>query len=341
MEIDGPRPASDAGDEWQEPGPGSSCVNRVPVLELTDGTPVALSAVVIDGASDGPALYVGGGVHGDEVGAVAIVQRVIREIDPAQLSGRVVCVPVQNPLAFQMHHRLSLQLVQVSPMDQFPGDPWLQFPGAVDGNGTQAIAARLWELMTAADVVVDVHTPTTGGRYVPFIFVPPARVGEGAARSLELAKAFRPDFILNATEGVYVQDGTPHVELARRGIPAFGFEIGEGGRVDEDCVARGWEGVRNLMRHLGMLPGDHRADPAPRIVSSMTAVRTQRGGLWSCTLPLGIEVGAGDAIGAVTTPWGEQVDELVSPHAGPLMRLTTFASVAGSDRIAQIGVEQD
>jgi len=128
-------------------------------------------------------------------------------------------------------------------------------------------------------------------------------------------------------------------ELARRGIPAFGFEVGEGGRIDEACIARGWEGVQNLMRHLGMLPGEHRAEPAPRVVSSMTAVRTQRGGLWSCDVPLGAEVAAGDTIGTVTTPWGEQVDELVSPHGGPLMRLTTFASVAGSDRIAQIGVE--
>ncbi|MEA2245472.1 MAG: uncharacterized protein QOH46_1 [Solirubrobacteraceae bacterium] len=332
--------ASEVSDHWQEPSPGSSCVNRVRALELTDGTPVTLPVVVINGASEGPTMYVGGGVHGDEVGAIAIVQRVIQEIDASELSGRVVCVPVQNPLAFQMHHRLSLQLVQVSPMDQFPGDPWLQFPGVADGNGTQAIAAKLWELMTGADVVVDVHTPTTGGRYVPFIFVPPARVGDGAARSLELAKAFRPDFILNATEGVYVQDGTPHVELAKRGIPAFGFEVGEGGRVEEECVARGWEGVRNLMRHLGMLPGEHQAEPAPRIVSSMTAVRTQRGGLWSCDVPLGREMSAGDAIGTVTAPWGELVDELTSPHAGPLMRLTTFASVAGSDRIAQIGIEE-
>jgi uncharacterized protein len=339
MQVSASHAAPVAGEKWREPSPGSSCINEVHALELTDGTPVTLQVVVINGAQDGPSLYVGGGVHGDEVGAVAIVQRVIQQVDPRELRGRLVCVPVQNPLAFQMHHRLSLQLVGVSPMDQFPGDPWLQFPGDAGGNGTQAIAARLWDLMRAADAVVDVHTPTTGGRYVPFIFVPPARVGAGAARSLELARAFRPDFILEATEGVYVQDGTPHVELARRGIPAFGFEVGEGGRVEEDCVARGWEGVQNLMRHLGMLDGEHRAEPAPRVVSSMTAVRAQRGGLWACDVPLGAEMSAGDAIGTVTTPWGEQVDELSSPHAGPLMRLTTFASVAGSDRIAQIGVE--
>jgi predicted deacylase len=330
---------SPVSEQWREPSPGSTCLNRLRVMELADGAPVTLAVVVINGAGEGPTMYLGGGVHGDEVGATAIVQRAIREIEPADLSGRVVCVPVQNPLAFQMHHRLSLQLIGASPMDQFPGDPWLQFPGDADGNGTQAIAGRLWGLMTAADVVVDVHTPTTGGRYVPFIFVPPARVGEGAARSLELARAFRPDFILNATSGVYVQDGTPHVELARRGIPAFGFEVGEGGRVEEACVSRGWQGIANLLRHLEMLPGAPDSEPEPRVVTSMTAVRTDRGGLLSSQGRLGAELRTGDPIGVVTTPWGECVAELTSPHDGPLMRTTTFASVAGSDRIAQIGVE--
>jgi predicted deacylase len=325
--------------EWREPDPGDRCLNRIPLIELADGTPVALPVVVINGAGDGPTLFVGGGVHGDEIGATAIVQRVIQELDPGELAGRAVCVPVQNPLAFQVHHRLSLQLVQKSPMDQFPGDPWLDFPGDPDGNGGQSIAHRLFELMSGADAVVDVHTPTTGGRYVPFIFVPPARVGEGAARSLELARAFRPDFILDATEGVYVEDGRPHVELARRGIPAFGFEVGEGGRAEEACTARGWRGIRNLMIHLGMLDGPGPTEPAPRTVTSMTPVRARHGGLLTCGASLGAEMHAGEAIGTVASPWGETVDEIASPHAGPLMRLTTFAAVAASDRIAQIGVE--
>ncbi|MEA2246446.1 MAG: uncharacterized protein QOH46_975 [Solirubrobacteraceae bacterium] len=324
---------------WQEPGPGAKCLNRLPLIELADGTSVSLPVMVINGAGDGPTVYVGGGVHGDEVGATAIVTRTIQEVDPAQLNGRLVCVPVQNPLAFQVHHRLSLQLVQKSPMDQFPGDPWLDFPGSPDGNGAQSIASVLFELMCGADAVVDVHTPTTGGRYVPFIFVPPERVGEGHGRSLDLARAFRPDFILNTTAGVYVDDGRPHVELARRGIPAFGFEVGEGSRADEPDTARGWQGIRCMLQHLEMLGGDRDTEPEPRVVSSMTPIRTTRGGLLVPSAKLGEEVEAGQLLATVTAPTGDVVEEIVSPHAGPLMRLTTFAAVSGSDRIAQIGVD--
>jgi predicted deacylase len=324
---------------WEDPEPGTRCLNRIPLIELADGTSVTLPVMVINGAGDGPTVYVGGGVHGDEVGATAIVTRVIREVDPGRLNGRLVCVPVQNPLAFQVHHRLSLQLVQKSPMDQFPGDPWLDFPGNRDGNGAQSIAGVLFDLMSAADAVVDIHTPTTGGRYVPFIFVPPERVGEGHEGSLELARAFRPDFILNTTAGVYVEDGRPHVELARRGIPAFGFEVGEGSRAEEPDVARGWRGVRSLLQHLEMLGGERDVQPEPRVVSSMTPIRATRGGLLAPAVELGAEVDAGDLIATITAPTGDVVEEIVSPHAGPLMRLTTFAAVAGSDRIAQIGVD--
>jgi predicted deacylase len=314
-------------------------VRREKVLELPDGSGVELTVVEFSGRESGPRVYVGGGVHGDEVGAVAIVQRLIQRLDSSQLRGTVVCVPVQNALAFQMHHRLALQHVGRSPMDQFPGDPWLTFPGDPSGNGGAVVAAQLFEWMTEADAVIDVHTPTTGGRYVPFIFVPPVRVGETSRESLRLARVFGPDFILDTTEGIYVSDGTPHVELARRGVPAFGFEIGEGGRVVDSETERGVEGVLNVLVELGMLEPVEAPAREPRVVSSMTALRAHRGGMLSWAVDLGAEVREGELLAQITDLAGDVVEEIVATHAGPLMRITTFGAVAATDRIAQIGVE--
>jgi len=73
------------------------------------------------------------------------------------------------------------------------------------------IAHKLYsELMQHADYLVDIHTPTTGGRYAPFAFLPPTRVGSIVEESEKMAKSFGADFVLATNEGVYVQDSNPH-----------------------------------------------------------------------------------------------------------------------------------
>jgi len=73
---------------------------RVELVELADGTRISLPALFVNGAAAGPRLYLGAAIHGDEVNGVAIVARVLAQLDPARLAGSIVAVLVQNPLAF-------------------------------------------------------------------------------------------------------------------------------------------------------------------------------------------------------------------------------------------------
>lgn len=318
---------------------GTKSVGTVTALELVDGSTVDYPVALIAGAKSGPSVYVGAAIHGDEVNGVEIAHEVIRQIDPAQLMGNVVCVPMQNPLALRMQHRLPLQLLIKSPMDQFPGDPWMCFPGNRDGNSSEAMAAVLFDMMRTADAVIDIHTPTTGGKYVPFIFLPHPRAGGVRDKAMDLAKAFSPDFILAAESGVYVMDGSLHVTVAEHGIPAFGVELGEGGRIEQACIDRGVSGVLNVLRHLGMLSSPIESSGPPRVIASMTAMRAKRGGMLHMHASLGAEVKEGELLASITDRFGDVVEEIKAVHSGPFMRTTTFATVSSGERVAQIGVE--
>lgn len=318
---------------------GTKATGSLTVLELVDASRVEYPIVVIAGKQSGPTLYVGAAIHGDEVNGIEIVHEVIRNIDPPQLTGDVICVPMQNPLALRMQHRLPLQLLNKSPMDQFPADPWMCFPGDRNGNSPQIMAAALFELMKDVDAIVDIHTPTTGGKYVPFIFLPPPGVGGTWDKSMQLARAFGPDFILAAKEGVYVMDGTVHVVMAEHGIPAFGVELGEGGRVDRSLSERGAKGVLNVMRAMGMIEGPIEELARTRVVESMTPLRTMRGGLLHVHAEHGAELAEGDLVATVRDRFGDVVETIKASHGGPFMRITTFATVAAGERVAQIGVE--
>src|SRR3954468_23592429 len=82
----------------------------VPAFELT-------------GAHDGPSLSLIGGVHGCEYSSIAAVIKTMRELDPAQLSGRLTAVPAASMESFA---RLSPFVVPADGKNlnrAFPGDP--------------------------------------------------------------------------------------------------------------------------------------------------------------------------------------------------------------------------
>lgn len=309
-------------------------------VELADGTVVNMPVVLATGEQPGPTLYLGAAIHGDEICGVEAVHRLLDSLDLTAMAGTLIAVPVQNPLAMSGQHRLPQFLVGKSPMDQMPGDTWQCFPGDAGGNTLQRMAEKLWSVMITADVVVDVHTPTTGGRYQPYAFLPPASAGEAAVRAKELAQVFGPHYILDTDAGVYVLPGTPHVELAKRGIPAFGIEIGEGGRIEEEVADDAVVGLTNLLVHLGLLKGAQASRPEPMMIKGMTAVRTSRGGLLHTHHELGAQVKKGEILATVTDSHGRVVERAVAPHDGALMRTTTFATVAAGERVAQLAVPQ-
>ena len=71
----------------------------LPVTTLTNGAELRLPLHVVKGARPGPILGLSGTLHGDEyVPSVNIINRVLELLDPAELSGTVMAVPVCNPL---------------------------------------------------------------------------------------------------------------------------------------------------------------------------------------------------------------------------------------------------
>src|SRR5437879_4815332 len=56
---------------------------------------------VVNGYADGPRLLVNGGIDGSEYNGPAGVLRLQQELNPKQIKGSVILVPVVNTLAFE------------------------------------------------------------------------------------------------------------------------------------------------------------------------------------------------------------------------------------------------
>ena len=336
-----PRSGSDEGlqIEGLELRRGSRERTHIRTVELPDGSWVEAPLMVVRGSQPGPVFYLGAAIHGDEINGVEIVSTVASTIDVGELRGTLLAVPVQNPLAFRIQHRYFLGHMIKSPMDQGAADPWSAFPGDPGGNMAGLTAHRIYRgVMEPADYVMDVHTPTTGGRYAPFAFLPPPRCGAVVQESEEMAKAFGVDYILAADSGMYVYGTSPHVVAAERGKVALGIELGEGGRLEPEEVRWGVRGVTNALRHVGMLPGEPEPQGRRLVITAMREARARRGGLLHPRVRLNQEVAQGDVLATITNVFGDVVEEVQAPLSGPIVRTVTFPIVSTGERVAQIGV---
>jgi predicted deacylase len=155
---------------------------------------------------------------------------------------------------------------------------------------------------------------------------------------MELARIFGADFILANDVGMYVGDKNPHVVAAESGKVAFGLEVGEGGRLEPKEVERGIRGLINIMRHLKMLKGETEQLGRQEMIRTMTVIRSTRAGMLELRAGLQDQVVKGQVIATITNVFGEVIEEIMAPHDGPVVRITTFPTVPSNERVMQLGV---
>lgn len=318
--------------------PGSIVRGQLDLVELADGTPVRFPVVLVNGARPGPRLYLGAAIHGDEVNGIAILANVIGAIDPQKLAGSIVCVPVQHPLAFYADHRFPVSQFMKSPLDQAPIDAWTVFPGDPAGNLAQIVAAKLFALIRECSCAIDIHTPTRGGRYVPIAILPSMTLGASAERALWLAEQCATGFIVRGERGMYVSRGISCVEATAAGVPAFTFEIGEGGRLEDGVTDEGARCVNNALIGLGMLQGERRLPAVSHVMRDFLGLRARRGGLLRTEVALGAVVEKDQRLASIVDIFGDEVEVVRAPVAGVFVRSTTLSNVATGERTVTLGL---
>ena len=89
----------------------------------------SLAVILINGAKPGPTLALVAGSHGTEYASIVALEKLSDSIDPAQLTGAVIIVPLVNPASFaqKVPH---LNPVDGKNMNRF-------YPGKADGTQTE------------------------------------------------------------------------------------------------------------------------------------------------------------------------------------------------------------
>jgi N2-acetyl-L-2,4-diaminobutanoate deacetylase len=193
---------------------------------------------------EGPRLLVTGGNHGNELEGPLVARRLIEWLPQAQTSGRIIVLPVLNPLAVQAWSRNT-------PLDGLNLNR--VFPGRADGSVTERIADAVSRvLLPNADIVFDLHSFGPTWDFPPAVITHPIADADLMAKTLAMAAAFKLPVTLlwqhDDMAGMF--DSWAH-SLGKVFVCA---EFG-GGTVSAEALAIYEAGVRNALVMLGLVEG--------------------------------------------------------------------------------------
>jgi predicted deacylase len=196
------------------------------------------------------------------------------------------------------------------------------------------IAHAVFDLLGQCDALVDLHTASNNRANLPQI-----RADISDPRIRELAVHFGLGIVV-AGQG---PDGSLRREAARAGIPAIIYEAGEPYRFQEEEVARGVEGIENVMAYLDMTDR-HEVEIADARVYEKTRwirVPTGQGGFFFPSASLGELVEPGQRIGRLVDPFTDASFDVVSTIPGEIIGMTVPQPVLSGYALFHVAWHQD
>ncbi len=312
--------------------PGERRLVDLPVSKLSNHTPVTLPVHVLHGLRPGPAMFISAAIHGDELNGVEIIRRVMRTLQPGNISGTLLCVPVVNAFGFLGRSRYLPDRRDLN----------RSFPGSANGS----LAARLANLFLAEVVRrcqfgIDLHTAAVHRVNLPQIRADYIK----RSRCRELSEAFGVQVVLEAPE----RAGSLRKAARESGVDVLVYEGGEGLRFDEFAIKAGVDGIANVMLRTGMLELPDGVDPntlapnyrPPIFANASKWVRAPDGGVFRATKKIGAAVSEGDVIGFVANPYEDLQTEIRSPRRGIIIGSTTLPIVNMGDALFHIAWSEE
>ena len=300
--------------------PGAGATVDLPLAVLSNHVPMSLPVHVIHGLEPGPTLFVSAALHGDEILGVEIVRRLLRASPLRKLSGTLLAVPIVNGYGFLSHSRYLPDRRDLN----------RSFPGYRSGS----LAGRLAHLFMAevverSDLGIDLHTAAYHRTNFPQV-----RISPGRDRVMELARAFGAPLILSSP----LREGSLRQAAASRDVEVLVYEAGEALRFDELAIRGGLSGILRVMAHVGMIPERSVKPPkvSPIVINSSSWVRAPSGGIFRARKEAGDTVAAGETLGAISDPFGDEERELIAPQPGIIVGATKLPVINEGDALFHI-----
>jgi len=310
-------------------GPGEKGTGYIKVGELSDGAPVKMPVIILNGKNPGPKMLVWALEDGDEypgaLGSLDVANNVLPDLLD-EMNGSMVLLPATNISAFRGNSFGGG--IRNSPLD-IDGGARLPsaYPGNLYGKHTNQLAYHINKVTEKYDP--DVHIRYHGCKQMNGWDRVLYRKSPEGSKLDKLARACvtKPGEMCMLT----FDRGEPVERPLQVSMESNGGDNGVGNGYNGDSMR---DGLLNCMRHLKMIPGEeivvdkvqyvaYKRIDMPDGRASSGGIMTRKGGFFTSLVAVKDDVKAKQVVGVVKNFFGEVVEEVKSPIDGVV--LSTYA----------------
>jgi len=304
-------------------------------IEVPAGVDAALSIPValFHGAKPGPVLAIVAGSHGTEYTSIIALEKLIATLNPAEISGTVIVVPLINIQSFEQ------KVPHLNPVDKKSMNRW--YPGKMDGTQTDRASYLITkQVVDQCDHLIDLHGGDLDESLRSYSYWTKTGNEKQDEISREMVLAFGLDHIIISADRPKDPQASRYLEntASTRGKPSITAEAGYAGTVETDDLNALVNGCLNVMRYLKMLPGAPVIVEHPVWIEKVVTLASEQTGIFYPSVKRGTYVEQGMKVGYVTDYLGKVTFDARAPVAGIVLYVCAVPSMTKGATIANIGV---
>ncbi|MFP5225136.1 MAG: succinylglutamate desuccinylase/aspartoacylase family protein [Actinomycetota bacterium] len=282
---------------------------------------MSLPVKVLHGKADGPTMWLSAAIHGDEINGVEVIRRLMDLLDPRDLRGTVIAVPIVNVFGFMNGSRYLPDRRDLN----------RSFPGSPRGSLASRLADLfLTQIVDRCGFGIDFHT---GAHHRTNLSQIRADLQDAPTRGV--AEAFGAPIMIHAK----LRDGSLRETAASRGAKVLLFEGGEPNRFSRQVIETGVDGTMRVLRYLDMWgDGPAKVDTQPMVSEKTLWVRARRSGILWLQVQIGDHVRKGQPLGTISDAFGEGAAHLTAPSDGVVIGTTRNPLTSQGDGLVHIAL---
>ncbi|MDD2954917.1 MAG: succinylglutamate desuccinylase/aspartoacylase family protein [Oscillospiraceae bacterium] len=291
------------------------------------GSDMRIPVTVINGDGDGKRVLVTSGVHGGEYPGIQASIELAGELTPRGMQGAVILVHPVNVTGFEAKNSACFPEDGKNLNRLFPGDP----------NGT--LGERVAWCMTEdfhsqADFYIDLHAGNADEELTKLAFVPGAcdpevaRASLAAAAYVDVPLAIRSGSINGACGSAAAVHGVPGILLERGGNGIWSRQEVDDNKAD----------VKNLLRYLGVLPGQaEKYGDGPAYVTNALYLNAGETGCFIPFVRAGEDVKKGQLMAEIRDYFGRVLAAYYSEIDGRIFYMKSSLAIQGGHSMIAMG----
>ncbi|MDD3192926.1 MAG: M14 family metallopeptidase [Oscillospiraceae bacterium] len=290
-----------------------------------EGTDLTMPVTLINGRGEGKVLLLTAGVHPDEYPGIAAAIQLSNELQPADICGGVVIVPMTNYSGFLAKKGSHVPADGKNLNRLFPGDP----------NGTEG--DRLADAITkdfhsVCDYNIDLHSGGIDEEMKPLIFFSLMGGKEIEETSRQMALSCSVSYIVRstATNGEYSS-------AVLHGLPSLLLERGGNGFWSQEETDADKRDVRAVLKHLGILACEVEPAKIPVEIAVTKYYESDATGCWYPCFRPGERVQKGELLGEIRDHRDQVLSRYYAEYDGVVLYQTSSLSILKNKALVAFG----